>query len=171
MTFSLDSGLIDAHEDMCNFLIDGFPGKTCRLIYEPKDLECPNCFLDNDTGYSTSIYKTGGPVPFTNYTMCPYCNGVGRLRVEETGDIRLRVYFDHRQFVKIQEAKNIVLDGDIIQVIGYMTDLPKMQRAKEMIIDTQVESYKTYRFQPHSAPCPWGFMHDRYFFQFWIRSI
>ena len=171
MAFSLDSRLVTDHEEICDFLIDGFPGKVCRLIYEPKDLECPNCFLDIDTGVSTNIYKPGGPIPFTNNTMCPYCQSLGRLRTEETENIRLRVYFDHRQFVKTADTKNIVLDGDTIQIIGYITDLPKIQRAKQMVVDTQVEGYKTYMFEPLSAPCPWGFMHDRYFYQFWKRSV
>jgi hypothetical protein len=170
MTFTLDSALIDNHEEMCDFLIDGFPGKTCRLIYEPKDLECPNCFLSPDTGVSTSIYKSGGPVPFTNYTVCPHCNGFGRLQTEETENIRLRVYFNQKQFIQTAETKNIVISGDTIQVIGYMIDMPKIQRAKEMTVDTQIEGYKEYRFQPLSTPIPWGFRHQKYFTQLWKRN-
>ena len=168
--FSLNEDLIFDHEKICDFLITGFPGKVCKLIYEPKDLECVNCYLSPDTGVSTSIYKSGGPIPFTNYTMCPYCGGRGRLQTEETENIRLRVYFNQKQFIQTAQTQHIVISGDTIQVIGYMTDLPKMQRAKEMTVDTQVEGYKEYRFQPLSTPIPWGFMHDRYFTQLWKRN-
>ena len=170
MTFSLDSALVTEHEIICDFLITGFPGKVCKLIYEPKDLECPNCYLDIDTGVSTSIYKSGGPIAFTNYTICPYCGGRGRLQTEETENIRLRVYFNQKQFIQTAQTQNIVISGDIIQVIGYMVDLPKVQRAKAMMVDTQVEGYKEYTFQPLSTPIPWGFRHAKYFTQLWKRN-
>ena len=171
MTFSLDEALIDEHEDICNFLIDGFPGKVCTLIYQTKDVECSNCYLDIDTGTSTSIYKTGGPIPFENYTVCPFCGGNGRLHREESENIRLRVYYNPRQFIKREEFKGIILDADTIQIFGYMTDLPKIERAKELVVDKQVEGYKEYRFQPYSAPLPHGFRHQRYFVQMWRKTI
>lgn len=170
MSFSLNSSLLDKHQEICNYLLDTFAYKNCRIIYPQKWNECPNCQLDIDTGQSTGIYKTGGPVTFTNYTICPMCNGEGRFSVNESETIKLRVYFNKRDFIKIEKGAGIVIDADTIQIIGYMADLPKLERAQELVVDTNVEGYKQYSFQPLSAPLPWGFRHNNYFVQFWKRN-
>lgn len=170
MTFSLNSSILDVHEEICDYLLDTFAYKTCKIIYPQKNNSCPNCIQDTDTNASTGIYKTGGPVPFTNYTICPYCGGLGKLYIEESETVKLRVYFNQKQFVKIDEFKSIVIDNDVIQIIGYLTDLPKLERAKELIVDTPIEGYKQYSFQPLSAPNPWGFRQNRYFIQMWKRN-
>lgn len=170
MTFSLNTNLLDMHETICDFLLDGFNVKTCKLVYPQKMDSCQNCIIDPDTGTSTGIYKTGGPVSFTNYTICPVCGGEGRLYTELTDNINLRVYFNQKQFIQLNEFKSITIDNDTIQIIGYIKDLPKLERAKELIVDTSIEGYKSYSFQPLSAPNPWGFRHNRYFVQLWKRN-
>lgn len=170
MAFSLSSSLITKHEEICDYLLDTFAYKNCKIVYPQKWTECPNCQLDIDTGQSTGIYKSGGPVPFTNYTICPYCGGTGRFSTNETDTIQLRVYFNQKQFIKIEKLGGVVIDNDTIQVIGYMEDVPKVERAQELIVDTNVEGYKQYSFQPISPPIPWGFRHIRYFIQMWKRN-
>ncbi|MCK5616010.1 hypothetical protein KAR91_79845, partial [Candidatus Pacearchaeota archaeon] len=95
--FSIPTALIDLHEWVSDSLIDN--GKNCLLVYPQKHNECPNCSLDIDTGRSTSIYKPGGPIPFANYTICPYCSGEGRLHKPEEETIKCRVYYNARYFL------------------------------------------------------------------------
>lgn len=170
MVFSLNSSLLDTHEQICDYLLDTFAYKTCRIVYPQKWTECSNCELDINTGSSTSIYKTGGPVPFTNYTICPVCGGGGRYSTNEVETIKLRAYFNQKQFVKKDEFKGLVLDNDVVQIIGHMIDLPKLERAQELIVDSNVEGYKQYSLAPYSAPIPWGFRHTKYFVQLWKRN-
>lgn len=148
------------HMDM--FLDDATFRHVCTLIYPPRVEECPNCFRDPQTGKSSSVYKTGGPIPFDNFTMCPLCGGIGRQSTEVTDTIYLRIYYKPKDFINMGipiEAK----DGQVM-VIGYLTDLPKLERATEIILDSNIERVKRIRSVRSGAALPWGFG-KRYFVQ------
>lgn len=164
--FSIPSSIIDEHEWMTDSLIDSELGTVCRIIYPPTDSECPNCLFDLSTGRSANIYRTGGPIPFANHTLCPWCGGEGRRVDNATSDIRLRVYWGGmevnaamRQFK--QFANLDVADG-LVFVIGYMNDLPKFERADAIVVNSSqnVDEWKCVRA---SESVPWGFRKNRYF--------
>ncbi len=59
----------------------------CRLIYgNTNPTVCANCIFDPLTGRSSSIYLAGGPIPFANGQICPWCHGEGVKTVEATED-------------------------------------------------------------------------------------
>lgn len=164
--FDIPSSLIDEHEWVSDAFIDGEFGTTCTLIYPPSDNECPNCILDLSTGRSSNIYKSGGPIPFTNHTLCPWCGGEGRYSEALTGEIRLRVYFGGmevnaamRQFQDLKIADNA---AGLVYVIGYMHDAPNFSRSDGIIIINKL-TRQEIKCARASRILPWGFRRDRYF--------
>ena len=159
---SLPASLVQEYQwTMDAFIDDTNIGHICSLVYPPRLEECPNCFLDAKTGRSINIYKSGGPAAFPNHTTCPWCNGEGRLRVPVEETIRLRVYYNPKDFIPglPVEAKDAV-----VQVIGYLTDLPKLERATEVILDSNLQPLQRIKCVRSGAAAPWGFG-QRYFAQ------
>lgn len=165
--FSIDSSLLTEHEWVSDWLIDGELGTACTLVYPPTDSECINCLSDPTTGRSANIYRTGGPIPFTDHTLCPWCGGAGRRYENTTGSIRMRVYWGGmevnaavRQFHNIPE--HIQNPAGLVFVIGYMVNLPSFERSESILINSNIER-KEWRFIRASEAIPWGFNKNRYF--------
>jgi hypothetical protein len=152
---------INEHEWIADGFIDSETGDDCTLIYPPTDTECPNCYLDSKTGRSSNTYKAGGPYPFTNFTLCPHCGGEGRLSKSETDIIRLRLYSDPKYFQDI--GIQVAYQPGMCQAIGYMVDLPKVERAAEIIVINPLKNIHQWRYNLASEPVWWGIRMDRYF--------
>lgn len=174
--FSIPSEIIDEHEWISDWFIDGDFGSNCKIYYPPTDSECPNCLFDPQTGLSANIYKAGGPISFPNNTTCPWCNGEGRKTERSTDDIRLRVYWgsdgeftsskQFNQYIKKSGFDNP--EGDVF-IIGYMSDIQKFMRSDYIILynNSSPIEYKCNRI---SEPKPWGFRRNRYFSAFLKRN-
>lgn len=158
--FSISSDLLDDHEWLTDAIIDDI-GVNCKIVYPPKDSECVNCVFDYNTGRSSDIYKTGGPISFTNFSTCPVCYGVGKLYQEQTDTVKLRVYWDVKNWVEV-ENKIVSPDGTG-QIIGYITDLVKVKRAKEIILNSNMQNIQEIRCHLLGEAAPWGFRKNRYF--------
>ncbi len=164
--FSIPSSLIDDHEWIADSLIDDL-GKVCKLLFPYKKLECPNCFLDRRTGRSNGIYKSGGPVEFTNFTLCPWCNGEGRLEERIEKDITLRLYWEPRDWIGGIPLEN---PAGLVQTIGYMSDLNDMEQAEKILVNSALEDTKRWECERAGEPQPHGFRNNRYFIQM-LRRI
>ena len=164
---SIPSDLLDLHEVGTDAIIDGL-GKICELIYPPKTTECPNCYYDPRTRRSNNIYKSGGPKPFENNTICPWCGGVGRSVASVAEQITLRIYWNPSEWSVV--GSTIQNPEGVAQVIGYITDLPKLERAQEIMLNKGVDGIRKYRCQREGEATPWGFRQNRYFSQF-LRRI
>lgn len=141
-------------------------GVNCRLIYPARRILCANCVFDSIGQKSANRYKHGGPAPF-NFGYCPVCGGEGYKEDEEFDSIKMRVYMRSEDFQGgIQGAH--APDADA-QVIGFMYDLPKFDRANEIILNTDQENYKTWKFSKSGEAVPHGFKRDRYFMAFLKR--
>lgn len=169
--FEIPTAIIDEHEWIADEFIDGPFGKVCLLEYTQEDTECPNCFFDPITKRSTNIYKSGGPISFTNYTTCPHCGGAGRSSIAPTTEsIRLRVYWNKSKWGDLaSDAKdsNPLMgypDADC-RIIGYMTDLPKIERAAFILIQSAQEATRRWRCVREGEAAPHGFTGNRYFQQ------
>jgi len=86
--------------------------------------------------------------------------------VETLEDIKLKVYWDNRSFVKVG---SVSVPDNSIQTIGMMTDLPKILRAKSLIIHKTIKDYGIMRFERSGEHFPMGLKQDRYFGLFWER--
>jgi hypothetical protein len=56
-----------------------------------------------------------------------------------------------------------------IQTIGYMSDLPRVLKAKSLIVHEGIKDYKEIRFQRSGEFIPIGLKQIRYFACFWGR--
>lgn len=165
--FSFPGDILDKHEWAADAFIDTL-GKVCQLVYPPKRTQCINCYLDPRTGRSTNRYRSGGPVPFPNNTICPWCSGDGRKEKQATENVRMRVYWNPREWIDIglEEYKK---SGNMAQVIGYLTDLPKLDRANHVILNNPISELIRLRCEREGEAVPYGFRQNRYFVQMMKR--
>lgn len=164
--FTIPSAFFDTHEWVSDALLDSIVGYDCTLIYPPSFTECPNCLFDPSTGRSSRIYKDGGPVPFTNYTICPWCSDDGRLTVNHEETVQFRIYTQSSSWIKFPGLTNLIEHPEgYAQIIGYLTDLPKVQRCIEIILYAHVENIQRIRCKTAGEAVPHGFRKNRYFIQ------
>lgn len=161
--FSIPSDVLDKHEWVSDFFIDSL-GKDCTLVYPPKVSRCPNCYIDPRTGRSNNRYKAGGPRSFPNGTICPWCGGAGKSQKEATENVKLRIYWSPKEWKDL--GVDIDSSDGMAQVIGYMTDLPKIEKAQYIILNKEVQGYTRFSCQRFGEATPWGFRQNRYFIQF-----
>ena len=159
--FTVPTCLYDEHEWMVDYLIDGELGTNCSLIFTPVYGPCDNCFIDTETRKSSHIYNGTGPQDFPNYTLCPRCNGRGTLSEPVTKNVRLRVYWDAKDWKKF--GHSLQAPDASAMIIGYMDDAADLQNAdtfKMVYENVEYECRTRGEAQPH------GFRHNRYFIQF-----
>ena len=67
--------------------------RTVKLVYPEKKEQCPNCYLDTfvTRTRAVSVYKPGGPYPFSRGMPCPSCDGLGYKAIEAEENIQLRI--------------------------------------------------------------------------------
>lgn len=160
MTISLPNGMIDKYNEACDFFINSdVIGRSCTLVYPPKRTPCINCIVKAVGTTTTNTYRHGGPAPF-NFGSCPLCGGNGYKETEITGTIRLRIYWNRAEWLKI--AGSINIDDAEIMVIGFMSDLPNFRKAIEILL-AKDQKEAEYRTTLAGKPNPWGFGRNRYF--------
>ena len=82
--------------------------------------------------------------------------------LKEWSDWRMKDWIDVGFQVDVQDG--------FIQTIGYMSDLPKINKAKEIIVNKDIQKYETLRFSRASEGFPQGFKQNRYVVCHWKRS-
>ena len=87
--------------------------------------------------------------------------------VETLEDIKLKVYWDNRSFVKV--GGNLAVPDNAIQTIGMMTDRQKVLAANFLIVHNGIKDEGSIRFQRSGEYFPMGLKQDRYFGCFWTR--
>jgi hypothetical protein len=98
-------------------------------------------------------------MPF-DFGNCPLCGGDGYKETEVTDSIRLRIYWNRADWIRI--AGSIVADDADIMVIGYMADVRKVNQAAHLILVSD-NTDASHRAALAGKPVPWGFGRDRYF--------
>lgn len=152
MAINIPQSLFDTFNETIDYFIDDSFGVDCRLYFAKNRVDCTNCINTN-----SNIY--GGFDSFVNRN-CHYCGGLGYKESEQTEDIKLRLYYDKKKWLRIIDP--IDAPDGTVQVIGYLSDLPSLRAADYMVINTAQEDiirqkYKTFgEFNTH------GFKHDRY---------
>lgn len=169
MTFSIPNELWNKYYEMADLLIDDeHIGVNCTLVYPEKKIACNNCIFNTlPGGVSTNVYKNGGPMPFS-YGPCPLCGGTGYKSSEETDSIRLRVYWRHRDWLKVGQSINYV-DGRV-QVIGYLKDFANFRKANTIILVSDQTKYQKWTYAQAGNAFPHGFGKNRYFVAFLDRT-
>jgi len=166
--FDIPAEVFDIHEWVADEFIDGELGSDCTLIFPAKREECDNCIYDPHTNRSAHIYKAGGPIVFQDYSTCPRCQGRGILEEPQTDSIRLRTYWEPMAWreigIKVADPQGICV------VIGYMSDLPKLERANTILLNDELKNIRNYECAREGEAQPWGFRRDRYFRQMMKRT-
>jgi len=134
---------------------------NCRLIFGEKMETCESCGGGvNSTGKKpTSVYVQGSPVHFNNVGRCGVCSGKGKRLVETSENISLAVIWNYRDF--IIDVKSLKTPQGLIQTISRLDPtLPKIKKAKELVVGTDIEKYMRHRFVRNGEPIPVGMRND-----------
>mgnify|MGYP003656860231 CR=1 FL=1 len=157
MAINIPSGVFNAYEDLADAMITHF-GVPCQLLYTDK-IEVSTQTLDHVKQRRTMSLSRGEP------------GGYGRgattyKNVETPVDITLRVYYTKKEWQKIGSFD--LPDGSIV-CIGYLADLPAINKAHTLVVNTNITGLKDYRFEKAGEPFPWGLKHRRYVASTWNR--
>lgn len=160
MTITVGSEVWTAYYDCADFFIDDTHiGNNFTINYPPKRIACDNCVINPIGGGSTNVYHHGGPAPFS-YGPCPLCGGNGYKEEVTTATVRLRMYTRQKDWVKIGGNINIP-DADV-QIIGYLSDMSKLQMA-DTLIYTDSGTGNTWTYQLAGELFTHGFGKNKYF--------
>ena len=169
------SGIIDSsfksvfNNAISAILADDALTVACTLEYGiTKYEDCVNCLYDPIGQKSSNRFQNGGPVPFPFGSLCPLCNGYGKKPVTSSENVNLAVIFEPRQFLEMSTPVNTA-DG-YIQTLANKNMTPKLQRAKEIIVATDVSGFFSHRYQRVSEPTPIGLGNNEFVLCTWRRS-
>ena len=142
---------------------------ACTLDYGVTKYDnCVNCIYDAIGQKSANRYQDGGPAPFPFGGICPMCNGAGRRPVTSSEDVNLAVIFEPKQFLEINTPVNSA-DG-FIQTLAKKEMTPKLQRAKEIIVATDISGFFSHRSQRVGEPSPIGLGNNEFVLCMWRRT-
>jgi len=162
MAINVPQSVFDKYFEVIDSTFDIF-GVTCQLVSIEKKEKI--------------VYNPDNNLPDVN-TINDHRRGGGDrdrgtvtiVETEVLTDIKLKVYWDKKQWTGITDAIQIP-DGSI-QTISYMTDLPKINKANYLIPHYDgIEKYDEMRFQKSGSSYPQGFKQNetRYVVTFWSR--
>jgi hypothetical protein len=171
--FSIDPSIRQVVSDVMDDLLantsQGGMGKTCRLVYPPKLTPCLNCIYDSVANRSSNRPVSGAPQPFPPGTLCPMCSGKGMNSQEQSEEITLKCNWEPRNFLK-PSSVDIRLPYSVVEVKGYMSDLPKILKCDHLILNLPVEPYIRQKFRLMGEPGdPSNIVPGRYFVAFFER--
>lgn len=169
------SGIIDSNfksifnNAITAMLEDGALTVACTLDYGITKYEnCANCLYDPIGQKSSNRFQGGGPAPFPFGTLCPLCNGDGKRPLTSSENVNLAVIFEPRQFLEISTPVNTA-DG-YIQTLAKSVMTPKLRRAKEIVVSTDVSGFFSHRYQRVSEPVPIGLGGNEFVLCTWRRA-
>lgn len=154
MAINIPQSVFDKYNEACDmFLTNDNFSRVCTLYYPPLKEECATCQANN-----TNVFAHGGTAPFS-FNSCSYCGGNGYKETEVTDTVRLRIYFQKKDWIKV--AQLAIPDAEA-QIIGFMSDLPKVKNANKIKLVSEENALNLF-FQLASEPLPHGFGKTRYF--------
>jgi hypothetical protein len=158
MPVSIPESVFDKYYDVVDSTFAIF-GVTCQLVYVETVEEISNTYNNIPENRSINAQRRGQEAFKRQDKIIK--------QVEKTEDIKLKVYWDSRSFVK--PGGDIVVPDNSIQTIFFASDIGKIVRAKELIVHKDIKDIKEMRFQRAGEPFPMGLRQNRYFGCFWGR--
>jgi hypothetical protein len=144
-------------------------GKECRLVFPPRLTECVNCLTRLD-GQSAAVYRPGGPQPFSDGDLCPVCLGQGFTSEEVTEAVKMLVQWAPEKFW-VRLPPQLQLPAGSVQTKTYITNLPKIQQARRMVLQTPAEPYTRFLFRLEGEPVDVSnIIQGRYCVSTWARE-
>jgi hypothetical protein len=143
----------------------------CSIIYDSlKQSTCPNCIFDPIQGRSSNMYNGSGPAAFANHSICPVCNGNGLIDMTASETVYLALIFDSKYWFN-WNSKTVNIPNNMAQSICNINLLPKLQNAKEIILDTTTSAYGDRRYTRVNEPEICGLGNNRYIITMWEKII
>jgi hypothetical protein len=171
---SIFTGIISAEfKGIFNNAIDALLEDTaltipCTLIFENTKLnDCPNCIYDPITRRSSSLYEAGGPIPFVDGQICPYCNGVGSLSFSSEETVYLGIIkpvFFGMDKLSLEDVNFV--DG-MIQSLCSIDLYAKLKNASVIIVDNNLLNLTNSKYIRYRDPIPVGFGNNSYIITTW----
>lgn len=160
MSFDIDNSVFEIYKEVADWMIDNTNiGKSFTITYPPIKVPCTNCSVP--AGLSQhSVGKFGGPTTHT----CEYCNGNNTIDQVVTTTIQLRIYWEQKSWIKVG---NINFPDADAMVIGYLSDLGKLQNANEIVLS---QDQNRWSFRLSGKPFPHGFGKNRYFVAYFKQN-
>lgn len=149
--------VFEKYREVANLMLDltGF-GITCKLVFTDK-IEEVSSVPDIKQMKTMTINKS----PSSGFN-----RGDSSFRMVETFEnIVLRVYWTKKDFKKFASVE--VPDGTIM-TIGNLSDLPKINKCKALVINTATTGHVEWRFEKTSEPVIHG-LDNSSFMCFWNR--
>jgi len=157
---------ITAYETVVDDIMSGL-GVNCELVYVPIRQSCANCIFDTLGQKSSNIYNGTGPEPFTD-GLCPYCNGLGFKLQQVTETIKLRINWSPKPG---QNGVPVIIPEGSIQIIGFLSDLPKVMRTASIKINSSQSDNHCWTYTVKSEPVTHGMGHKKQFSLLLERGI
>lgn len=156
MPISVPESVFDKYYDVIDSTFTIF-GVTCQLVYVDMVEEISNTYNNIPDNKSVNAHRR-------SQDQYARANKVFK-EVEKIEDIKLKVYWDSKSWIKV--GGNLVVPDNSIQTIFFATDLPKIARAKEIIVHKNIKELQEMRFKKFGVPFPMGLRQNRYFGCFW----
>ena len=139
----------------------------CLLNYGiSKKNICPNCVYDPNLKKSANKYIPGGPRPFVDGKICPYCNGVGFYGSVNVEVVYLAVIWSYKDWVI--KPINIENPDGMIQTICGRENFYKFKKAKDMtVVYSSTNTNPLFRLS--EEPNPAGLGDNNYLIVNWER--
>jgi hypothetical protein len=167
MPVIVPESVFDKYYDVIDSTFDIF-GVNCQLVSINKVEEIVNIPNNNiPEKNSVNAHRVRGGDYERSQTIV--------REIEVLTPIKLKVYWDPRQWVNTSAAGLIWPRGDMkipdgsIETIGFMSDLPKVLSAKALIVHDGIKNIKEQRFERYGEHAPMGLRQNRYFVCLWRR--
>lgn len=143
---------------------------TCQFVYGTTLIsECPNCIYDPVGKKSSNRYQPGGPMLFANGMQCPYCGGLGATYEDETENVSLIVLWNPKDWVNVGYDRTKVATG-LIQTMSSSDTYAKIKRAKEIVVDTSLNTLQKHIYVRKGEPGWCGLGEARYVITMWEEA-
>lgn len=159
MAITIPESVFDKYFEVIDSTFDIF-GITCQLIsIEKKEIIVTTPDDNIPTINTINDHRRGGG---------DRNRGTKTIKeVEVLTDIKLKVYWSDKEWIKV--SQNIVVPDADIQTIFYMSDLPKILKAKQLLVHKNIKDYGEMRFERSGEHIPLGLRQTRYAACFWKR--
>jgi hypothetical protein len=156
MPIIVPESVFDKYYDVIDSTFTIF-GVTCQLIYIDTVEEISNTYNNIPDNRSINAHRRKQEQYRREDKVIK--------EIEKKEDIKLKVYWDNKSWVRV--GANIVTPNNGIQTIFFATDLPKINRAKELLVHKDIKDLQEMKFKKFGEPFPMGLRQNRYFGCFW----
>jgi len=166
MSFSLPTQIFDKWREIAAYLLtDSNFSREATLIFPPKHVAVTSSAGNNLAGQTQNVFAHGGPAPFS-FGEQDDTGGRQYKEEETTRTIRLRVYFEKKNFIK---TTNIVIPANAVQIIGAMTDLPLLKAASAIRLLSDITGLNINCVLA-GDPFPYGFGRTQNFIAYLVEA-